>query len=361
MGSGGGKEVPHAMPDAQSPEAPSASDSPPPPTQHPRPNVTCTSVGGLASTRAILRTRPPGLDLSHSVNEQNVFIASHQRPNFQEDDRPRLYRVPNSHTMEPGQKKLLACGGHTVVVLRTEEGWAALDNACYHHGGPLYLGDIEEYNGQTCLVCPWHRSKIAISTGISLYEAFDASTCDHHATDKSGGPRQRVHEIVERDGEVLIRLNRAEQGSYASDRYAALDIASNDQQRLGYEMAEAENSSKECMKRQIQMRRSSMKAEKERRKREKEAKEKRRNQPMRVPAGQLTPRGDASAGPYVPSWVARGELPPPIEENYDDDDWSPALDLAEEYRDLEEQYAVKREAADRQQQEGFCAKSSEQE
>lgn len=31
------------------------------------------------------------------------------------------------------------------------------DRACYHMGGPLLAADIEDFNGQACLVCPWHK------------------------------------------------------------------------------------------------------------------------------------------------------------------------------------------------------------
>lgn len=32
-------------------------------------------------------------------------------------------------------------------------------------GGPLALGDIEDVNGHTCLVCPWHYYVVALENG----------------------------------------------------------------------------------------------------------------------------------------------------------------------------------------------------
>jgi hypothetical protein len=32
-----------------------------------------------------------------------------------------------------------------------------VDDKCYHNGGPLHQGDIEDFRGVTCIVCPWHR------------------------------------------------------------------------------------------------------------------------------------------------------------------------------------------------------------
>lgn len=32
-------------------------------------------------------------------------------------------------------------------------------------GGPLGLGDIEDVNGHTCVVCPWHYYVVALDNG----------------------------------------------------------------------------------------------------------------------------------------------------------------------------------------------------
>ena len=37
-------------------------------------------------------------------------------------------------------------------------------------GGPLGIGDIEEFEGHACITCPWHRYKITLDTGDKLYQ-----------------------------------------------------------------------------------------------------------------------------------------------------------------------------------------------
>ena len=48
-----------------------------------------------------------------------------------------------------------------------------LDSTCYHAGGPLGAGDIEDVEGTACLSCPWHAYKVAIATGEKLYRATE--------------------------------------------------------------------------------------------------------------------------------------------------------------------------------------------
>ena len=43
-----------------------------------------------------------------------------------------------------------------------------IDSVCFHMGGPLGGGDIEEINGSSCLVCPWHKLKISLADGKKL-------------------------------------------------------------------------------------------------------------------------------------------------------------------------------------------------
>ncbi|KAJ9456175.1 conserved hypothetical protein domain [Diplonema papillatum] len=287
---------------------------------------------GCSSAKGVVMKPMLSLDMN-SVNSRNAFLAEN-RHEIEVSGKPKLYRVPNSDAMEPGDKKLIKCGGRTIAVFKLEDQWAAMDNACYHHGGPLFMGDIEEYNSQTCIVCPWHCTKIALDTGVSLYESVDVKRSLHTPQAKVGGPRQRIHQVFVRGDDVLIRLNPADEYAYASDRYATIDIASNDEARMDPDAVDSESSGKERMQELIRNRKRSMRAERER-----------KRNPTRIPAGQLTPRGK-DAGPYVPDWVRKGELPP-SEDDYADDDWSPAYDLADEFRDLEGEYERRRELCEK--------------
>jgi len=43
-----------------------------------------------------------------------------------------------------------------VTVLKHDGQLYCLDSVCFHAGGPLALGDIEELpDGKACLKCPW--------------------------------------------------------------------------------------------------------------------------------------------------------------------------------------------------------------
>ena len=89
----------------------------------------------------------------------------------------------------------------------------AIDATCYHMGGPLLHADIEEYGSfGACVVCPWHRYPISLRTGECLYRNMSGTAC-------SKGLKQRVHEVVRRNGRILVRLASAPD-KVESDTYA---------------------------------------------------------------------------------------------------------------------------------------------
>ena len=63
----------------------------------------------------------------------------------------------------------LALQGRYVTVLKHGGQLYCLDSICFHAGGPLALGDIEDIHGQPCLRCPWHYYRVAIDTGEKFY------------------------------------------------------------------------------------------------------------------------------------------------------------------------------------------------
>ena len=73
----------------------------------------------------------------------------------------------------------------------------ALDHACYHHGGPLADGDIEDVAGVgACVLCPWHKYKISLEAGESLYVGLDIGAGGaRREVMRSKGVRQRAHPI----------------------------------------------------------------------------------------------------------------------------------------------------------------------
>jgi nitrite reductase (NADH) small subunit len=75
--------------------------------------------------------------------------------------------------------------GRRLAVFRLESGWAAIDHACPHRGGPLSDGIVAEQ----CVTCPLHGQRFSLQTG----ERVDAD-----------GEGVSVYEIRERDGHLEI-------------------------------------------------------------------------------------------------------------------------------------------------------------
>lgn len=127
---------------------------------------------------------------------------------------------------------LVKDGEKNVAVIYHHQQFYALDNACYHHGGSLLMGDIEDIGGHRCLVCPWHRYYIALNTGDGLYKGVDIDPVSQLPKPvisvKSKGCKQRVHRVVVEGDDVLVVLNRDSQ-PIESDTYAMMPIANQEQ------------------------------------------------------------------------------------------------------------------------------------
>jgi len=115
-------------------------------------------------------------------------------------------------------------GGRHITLLNHAGEVYCLDSLCYHAGGPLAIGDIEEVDGRACLSCPWHLYKVTLDTGERLYGAtrFDdrgALVPDGVAT---AGRRQRTHEVQRRPDGWYVRLRL--DGELESDKFATRDV-----------------------------------------------------------------------------------------------------------------------------------------
>ncbi|XP_063437765.1 Rieske domain-containing protein-like [Mytilus trossulus] len=54
------------------------------------------------------------------------------------------------------------------VALFCDEGkFYAISAWCSHMGGPLYHGQIEDYNGRCHVMCPWHSYMFDLKTGTN--------------------------------------------------------------------------------------------------------------------------------------------------------------------------------------------------
>jgi nitrite reductase/ring-hydroxylating ferredoxin subunit len=117
------------------------------------------------------------------------------------------YVLDRAPTQTPGDRLHAKCGGRYVSVVRLDGGGlACVDSICYHAGGNLGLGDLED----DVLVCPQHRFRVCLRTGDAV-EGGEA-----HAR-----ARQRLHVAYEKEGSLRVRLGT--NGDAASDRFASAD------------------------------------------------------------------------------------------------------------------------------------------
>eukprot|EP00963_Diacronema_lutheri_P009401 scaffold840_cov344-Pavlova_lutheri.AAC.118 len=129
------------------------------------------------------------------------------------------HRVCASEELPDGGRSHVRVGGRFVSVLRVNGKLHALDSVCFHAGGPLALGDLEDVDGRTCLSCPWHHYKVTLDTGEKLYKALEKIGDQLVPGDwRSVGKRQRIHPVKEEDGVVYVWLDL--RGELASDQSA---------------------------------------------------------------------------------------------------------------------------------------------
>jgi NAD(P)H-flavin reductase/nitrite reductase/ring-hydroxylating ferredoxin subunit len=101
-------------------------------------------------------------------------------------------------------RHLVQVDGRYVALIAHAGDLHALDATCYHMGGPLLHADIEDSaEFGPCVVCPWHRYPISLTTGDSLYRNMQGVSC-------SKGVKQRVHEVERRGGKIYVRLRAGE-------------------------------------------------------------------------------------------------------------------------------------------------------
>jgi nitrite reductase/ring-hydroxylating ferredoxin subunit len=132
--------------------------------------------------------------------------------------------IGNSSDFQEGKGRQVDVNGRQVGIFRHSGTLYALDHHCYHSGGPLAMGDIEELvlddDKTPCVVCPWHGYKISLKTGEGLYIQSDPRKKEGQGQVKSEGRKQRKHTVFEGgDGRVMLKINLTEDVKLASDFY----------------------------------------------------------------------------------------------------------------------------------------------
>ncbi len=67
-------------------------------------------------------------------------------------------------SMKTGTMKMARVGDHRIVVVRTNDGFHAIDNACPHQGYGLATGGLEG----DLITCQWHNWKYRVSDGVCV-------------------------------------------------------------------------------------------------------------------------------------------------------------------------------------------------
>ena len=160
-------------------------------------------------------------------------------------EKPSAVKAGLSSEFREGRGCQVEVEGRPIAIFRHNKQLYALDHHCYHAGGPLSEGDIEDLvlttkikKGKTakseevnhpCVVCPWHKYKISLTTGEGIYLHADPfATTPQRPKNKSRGPKQRTHLVWEENGYVYVVVGGTDNGGtsikYDSDYYASEDF-----------------------------------------------------------------------------------------------------------------------------------------
>lgn len=88
-----------------------------------------------------------------------------------------FHRVPEASSWARRSEWLHASiAGRFVSLIAYKKRVYCIDSVCYHAGGPLAVGEIEEIDGRPCVRCPWHHYAITIDTGEKLHKALEMNS-----------------------------------------------------------------------------------------------------------------------------------------------------------------------------------------
>ncbi|PNW84055.1 hypothetical protein CHLRE_04g219450v5 [Chlamydomonas reinhardtii] len=142
----------------------------------------------------------------------NAAPASTSEPAPEESKQtPSPTCVGDSVTCPEGARLQAKVEGRYVTIIRLDGKLACIDAICFHAGGPLGIGDIEDVNGRKCIVCPWHFYKIDVESGDKYYQTMEFKEGKMQAGEwKSNGVRQRTHKTWEEGGKIYVQLSTYE-------------------------------------------------------------------------------------------------------------------------------------------------------
>eukprot|EP01100_Stratorugosa_tubuloviscum_P004670 TRINITY_DN2178_c1_g1_i1.p1 TRINITY_DN2178_c1_g1~~TRINITY_DN2178_c1_g1_i1.p1 ORF type:complete len:250 (-),score=99.71 TRINITY_DN2178_c1_g1_i1:129-878(-) len=166
----------------------------------------------------------PQQQLPINQNEQIWFKIA------EKNELPNLLKQNDSNIIANSPRKRIVVNGRDVVLFYVNNNYFATDALCYHAGGPLNGGDIEELGSlnasnikQYCVRCPWHGYIISIETGESAVRSRTTGEITPL------GIHQRCHKVEEREDGIYVNIIPANQlkDNRDSDNYALLCLGIN--------------------------------------------------------------------------------------------------------------------------------------
>ncbi|KAM4809366.1 Rieske domain-containing protein isoform 2-T2 [Rhinophrynus dorsalis] len=161
------------------------------------------------------------------LERMGQWLGLYSAPEVQIEEDDSAVIVGREEDFKKSKRVRTTVNDREIVIFYHDGNFHALDLRCYHAGGPLHLGDIEDINGQTCVICPWHKYKIALSTGEGLYQGIDPH--DPKRTTKwfSKGVKQRTHKVMVKKGNVYVTLSdtsvHCDSDYYAAEKFNDAD------------------------------------------------------------------------------------------------------------------------------------------
>ncbi|TSK72109.1 Rieske domain-containing protein [Bagarius yarrelli] len=129
----------------------------------------------------------------------------------------KSFLVGKKEELAESKRTSIMVADRFVVIIYHQGVFYAMDQHCYHAGGSLLDGDIEEIDNKLCIVCPKHKYKISLAEGEGLYKIPNSKDKDQPCW-RSKGIKQRVHKVTEVDGNVYVTLSETP-GWIDSDYY----------------------------------------------------------------------------------------------------------------------------------------------
>ena len=134
-------------------------------------------------------------------------VAQKVKDSSGSSDIARLWRVCDPGLPEEKSRLHTQIEGRYITVFRQKGNLSAIDSVCYHAGGPLTLGplqDIEDLD-VTAVSCPWHKFLVSITDGTRVYQ--QVTIVDGKPSVKGwtvGKVVQRCHNIFEDESGVYV-------------------------------------------------------------------------------------------------------------------------------------------------------------